>query len=95
MSDPEQQKAIRRYGLGLFLLLELVISVIAVPVYRWAGWSTSTVAASHILAVFVVSVASLVYLNRVGRPPDELLDEAWRNLRRRNPGDEDDNGSSN
>jgi hypothetical protein len=95
MSDPEQQKAIRRYGLGLFLLLELVISVIAVPVYRWAGWSTSTVAASHILAVFVVSVAGLVYLNRVGRPPDELLDEAWRNLRRRNPGDEDDNGSSN
>jgi hypothetical protein len=90
--DPEQRKAILRYELGFFVLLELAISVFGAPVYRWAGWSNSTVAASHIFAVFVASVAGLAYLNRVGRPSDMLLDEAWRNLRNRNPGGEDSNG---
>jgi hypothetical protein len=95
VDDPEQRKAIVRYELGFFLLLELAISIFGVAVYRWAGWSTRTVAASHIFAVFVASVAGLAYLNRVGRPSDMLLDEAWRNVRNRNPGGEDSNGLPN
>ena len=93
LDDPEQQKAIRRYGLGFFLLLELAVSSFGTMVYRWAGWDTGAVAASHVVAVFVVSVGSLVYLNRVGRPSDELLDEALRNLANRTPGGEDSNRS--
>jgi hypothetical protein len=93
VDDPEQRKAIARYELGFFLLLELAISVFGVPVYRWAGWST--IAASHIFAVFLASAAGLAYLNRVGRPSDMLLDEAWQNVRNRNPGGEDVNGLPN
>jgi hypothetical protein len=93
VDDPEQRKAIMRYELGFFLLLELAISVLGVRVYRWAGWPT--VAAFHILVVFIISVGGLIYLNRVGRPSDKLLDEAWRNLRSRTLGGEDSNGSPN
>jgi hypothetical protein len=93
VDDSEQRKAIMRYELGFFLLLELAISVLGVRVYRWAGWPT--VAAFHILVVFVISVGGLIYLNRVGRPSDKLLDEAWRNLRNRTLGGEDSNGSPN
>jgi hypothetical protein len=93
VDDSEQRKAIMRYELGFFLLLELAISVFGVRVYRWAGWPT--VAAFHILVVFVISVGGLIYLNRVGRPSDKLLDEAWRNLRNRTLGGEDSNGSPN
>jgi hypothetical protein len=85
LNDREQRKAIIRYELGFLLLVEIVISGLGVPVYHWAGWSTSAVAASHILAVFVASVAGLVYLNRVGRPSDMIVEKAWRNLRTRNP----------
>jgi hypothetical protein len=89
VGDLERRKAIERFGRAIFLLLELVIAVLGVPVYRWAGWSAGIVALANTFAALLVCMAGLAYLNRVG-----LLGDLWRNLRDRQPSGEDSNRSS-
>lgn len=67
----EERKAIKFYGLGTLVIVQLAVSVWAIPVYRWAGWVAGGIPVAHIIGTFIIAVVGMMWLRRLERPSDE------------------------